>query len=260
MHDFRIIWCHGSFTVIKSDVDVSVGRRQIMTHCLTSWAPQKCLESPRSLRTRLWEPLCRELNTLHVSLLDQWSHLSWHQGLVSWGKKKRQFSQGLGCGVIQASHTYCALHFCYHYTSFSSDCQAPALGIWALLQLHDAPVWHWKATWPSFCPFPQFRWLSLTLHVARLCSVYVLCVRLHEQGSKVGFPWQALWLKGLKGTTLAFSIYKHFPGHSHLHATEPTLQKMETIIPLAAFRHITVRLINRNKWLANSSPRLQIQY
>ena len=145
--------------------------------------------------TRLWGPRCRELNNLQVSLLDQWSppFSASRTGFV--GKKKKTISQDWGAGWL--THTT----FTSHFISIIIPPASPQIvghqpwnpGTPVATRCSTTTL---HGTWSSFCPFPQFRWFSLRLNATRLCSVYAPCVRLREQGSKVGVPWQALRLKG----------------------------------------------------------------
>ena len=178
--------------------------------------------------TRLWEPCCRELNNLQVNLLDQWSPTFSAPGTGFVGKK-RQFSQGLGCRVWGGSntlHLLCTLSLLFlhqlHLRS-SSGISPWNLGTPVVRRCSNTTL---KGHMVLLLPFPPVQMIFLNTESNQ--TLFCVCALSMTTQTRVQsrFSLTSALIKGvLKGTTLIFSIYKHFLGHPHLHVTEPTLQK-----------------------------------
>lgn len=89
----------------------------------------------------------------------------------------------------------------------------------------------------TLLPYIQVQMIFLNTESTQAFSVHACWIWLYgnlhfdsRERTRVHswFSWTNALIKGiLKGTTLTFSTDKHFPGHPHLHLTEPTLCKIK---------------------------------
>ena len=89
----------------------------------------------------------------------------------------------------------------------------------------------------TLLPYIQVEMIFLNTESTQTFSVHACCIWLHgnlhfdsreRMRVQSWFSLTNAWIKGmLKGTTLTFSTYKHFPGRPHLYLTEPTLCKIK---------------------------------